>query len=119
MPALAFMYAVFLSVGILWGCYTNVQNREPGWRIGIALFEGTAMLLLFVGYWVQPLVRPLGVLAPALFLFSIAWTLYHTRILLPKTNLRGRSRKAVIGTMAITNFPAYWFGGLAAWRAVS
>src|SRR2546425_276517 len=98
MPAVASVYAVFLGVGILWGCYTNVQDREPSWRVGFALLEGAAMLLLFVGYWVQPLVKPLGVLAPSLFLLSITWTLYHTRILLPKTNLRGQSRKAVVGT---------------------
>ncbi len=119
MPALATVYAVFLGVGILLSCYNNVQDREPRWRIGIALAEGAAMLLLFVGYWVQSVVRPLGVFAPCLFLFSIAWTLYHTRILLPKTNLQGHSQKTVIGAMVVMNFPAYWFGGIAAWRAVS
>ena len=120
------MYAVFLSVGIIWSCYNNVRDREPGWRIGVAIVEGFAMLLLYVGYWVQPLVKPLGMVAPFLFVFSILWTLYHTQILLPKTDIRGLSREgnrmhrgAVLGIMVILNFPAYWFGGISAWRAIS
>ena len=125
MPILASMYAVFLTVAIIASCYFNVQDREPAWRIGIALTLGFAMLLLYVGYWIQHLVRPLGLLAPCLFVSSLLWTVYHTRLLLPKTDPFGLAhdhkrahRTAVLMVTAILNFPAYWFGGISAWRAL-
>jgi hypothetical protein len=125
MPILAFIYAVFLTLAIIASCYFNVQDREPVWRIGIALALGFAMLLLYVGYWAQHLVRPLGLLVPCLFVSSLLWTFYHAWILLPKTDLPGLANNAkrahrtkVLIVTVLLNFPAYWFGGISAWRAL-
>ena len=124
-PVLASLYAVFLSFVMVFSIYCKLKDREPVWLILVGLADGVASLLLFIGYWMHELLRPLGMGALCLFLFSLLWTVGYTRWQLPDTDQpdfspeENRLHRAVAVTLvAVLSFPTYWFGGIAALRAL-
>src|ERR1043166_9289853 len=125
MPLLATAYGVFMSVIMIAGTHQALEAQRPYWLIGVGVAHSVVLLFLFIGHWTQQLVRPLGPLALLLFVCCLASPLINIPGLLrdidapelgPALNRLHKALWLTIGL--IGDFPAYWFGGIAAWRAL-
>jgi len=125
MPVPAVVYATFLGVVMVGGSEKSLKEHRPFWYISLGLAHSLILLLLFVGYWSPQLVRPLGPIALALLACSLGWPLLTIPRFLRDINMPelgpqlNRILKALWFTIAVAgDFPGYWFGGIAAWRAL-
>ena len=124
-PILASIYAVFWGFIAVASVHTNIKRKEPAWYNALAFAAHIIVLGLFVGYWLPAFGRASGQVAFALFMFSLLWFLgwiphhlaaFEERDFSPETNRLYKRFVLTLGT--VLSFPAYWFGGIAAFRSL-
>jgi hypothetical protein len=125
LPLLAVVYGIFLAYIMVDNMTDGIRDRERIATMLVGVTSSAVRLLLFIGYWIQELVRPLGFGALLLLICSMSWTAVHTWQQLPSTDLQELSaeenrghRAIVVCLVAVIAFPAYWFGGIAAFNAI-
>jgi hypothetical protein len=124
MPILALVYILLpISVSIYSHGRSLIKRSLPLWFIAVDSTCDFIAFALFAGYWCKGIVHTMGVLAPLLFLFALAWRLGVAsrtirrvpektwRVLLHAYGLDG-----FIVAGAILYIPLYSFAGMAAFR---
>ena len=123
MPVLASIYAVFLAFIAIASIPANIMRKEPVWYTALAFAADIIIFGLFVSYWLPLPGGALGPVAATLFLFSLVWFLawiphhlaaFEERDFSPEMNHLYKRFVLTVGT--VLSFPAYWFGGIAAFR---
>jgi hypothetical protein len=125
MPIFADIYAVFLALVAIVSAWQNAQDERPLWFTGLEFGADFILLLLFCAYWIPSLARVAGSAAALLFLFSLGWFLCWLPHKLARfqeeelpAHLNLRQKRAVFAAIAGSAFPAYWFGGIVAFRSI-
>ena len=113
MPTIALLYCVLLwSLGVL-SIFECRKYGRPRWFAALNFASVVILILLFVGYWARGLVRGLGLLAPALFLFSIIWEVCTAHI--DPVERRPVMKLLEAAFDLLLALPGFWFGGIAVW----
>jgi len=124
MPILALVYILLpISVSIYSHSSSLINRSLPLWFIAINSACDLIAFTLFAGYWCKGIVLTLGVFAPLLFLFALAWRLVvasRTIRRIPEETwrvlLRVCSPNEVIVAEALVIIPLYSFAGMAAFK---
>ena len=125
MPVLASIYALFMAYVTIASVHGNIKRKEPAWYTVLAFAADVIVLGLFVGYWLPLFDRAFGLVAVVLFLFSLLWFLgwiphhlseFEERDFSPEVNRL--YKRFVLTLCTVLSFPAYWFGGIAAFRSI-
>src|SRR5262245_59199879 len=125
MPILASIYAVFLVFVAVGSVRGTIRRKAPAWYIALDFVADLIALALFVSYWLPLSSRAPGPVAVVLFLFSLLWFLgwsphhlaaFEERDFSPEMNRLYKRFVLTLGT--VLSFPAYWFGGIAAFRSL-
>ncbi|MEW6307316.1 MAG: hypothetical protein AB1705_28005 [Verrucomicrobiota bacterium] len=103
----------------------KLERKEPAWYTLLDCIADVIVLGLFVGYWLPPFDGASGLVAVALFVFSLFWFLgcipyqlraFEERDFSPEMNRL--YKRFVLALGIVLSFPAYWFGGMAAFRSL-
>jgi len=106
---------------------THVKERKPVWYASLNLASVAIMLLMFTAYWIKGLVESLGLFAPCLLLFSLVWEIWTLREIGPRfdqaypnapVGARSIAKRLGMGLDVLFCGIGYWFGGIAALRAI-
>jgi hypothetical protein len=124
-PLLAVAYAIFMTLLMLMGTRRSLTAHRPHWFVALGIGHWIVLLSLFVGYWNQQLVQPFGAWAFAMFLCCLIDPAMNIPGLLREINASDlgpeAKHQAKVLSLAVGvagDFPALWFGGIAAWRAL-
>lgn len=124
-PILACLYGGLMTFVMFWSIHSGLKQHRPIWYVTLSFVESLATLVIFTGYWMPEIIRPFGPIALSIMLVSLLWTIFDTGTRLPELdqpdfseeqNRFGRIIWATI--ILIFLFPIYWFGGIAAFKAL-
>jgi hypothetical protein len=123
LPVLASLYAAFIAFGSICSVYEGVTTKRPLWYIILDAVSNFGIFVLFILYWFPHAGRALGLTMPALYVFCLVWVVAWTphnwkRVTaeLPEMEESPLLKRILITVAIVFTYPAYYFGGLAAFR---
>src|SRR3974390_1745607 len=115
LPILATGYAALMCIILLGGTNRALKEHRPYWFVAAGAAHSIILITLFVGYWEQHLIRPLGPVALLLFGLALLWPLataprFLKDIDMPEVGPHlNRLHKAFwLAATSVADFPAYW-----------
>ena len=132
MPILAMIYVLLISALAIdelsdmlsW----ESRQQEPAWYTALNLASTAIMLLMFVGYWINGLVRSMGIFAAGLLVLSLLWEVCTARQRVERAvreagqgespAVRAVTKRLSIAVVVILNAIGYLYGGVAVLRGI-
>jgi hypothetical protein len=132
MPILALIYVLLISALAIDELSDMVSGQsrpqEPAWYTAVGLASTAIMLLMFMGYWMNGLVRSMGVLAAVLLVLSLMWEVCTARHRVERAvreagqgespAVRALTKRLSIAVVVILNAIGYLYGGVAVLRGI-
>jgi hypothetical protein len=123
MPLLATVYVALVTLAGICVLHDHITTKKPLWYIILDAVAGFGMLFLFILYWFPHASGAFGLTMPTLYIFclvwAVAWTPHNWKKLtaeLPELEESPLLKRIMITVTMVLSYPAYYFGGLAAFR---
>jgi hypothetical protein len=124
MSVVAALYLIVIAGFGAWAIVDDLREGQSRLRVTMDVLAIGVLGYLYAGYFVRPLIEPLGKAAAPLFILAFLWTgiAAHREIVVedndpdlsPRANFVAEHLGILIGVVIFS--PLVAFGGMAAWQ---